>query len=115
MDEWTVNLLGNREVLAINQDPLGKAAGRVWSDNWTQIWARPLADGTYAVGLFNRSPVDTPVTVTFADIGAADGSPVRFPWTHTDAPPSAGAQAFTATVPRHGVVLLKIGRPTKAS
>ena len=57
MDEWTINLLGNREVLAINQDPLGKAAGRVWADNWTQVWARPLADGTMAVGLFNRAPV----------------------------------------------------------
>ena len=44
IDEWTINLLGNREVLAINQDPLGRAAGRVWADNWTQVWARELAD-----------------------------------------------------------------------
>ena len=116
MDAWTVNLLGNREVLAINQDPLGKAAGRTWADNWTQVWSRPLADGTFAVGLFNRAPVDTPVTVKFADIGAADGSPVRFPWTQTDAPaPAAGAKQYTATVPRHGVVLLKIGRAKKTS
>jgi alpha-galactosidase len=113
LDDWTIDLLGNREVLAINQDPLGKAAGRVWSDNWTQIWARPLADGTYAVGLFNRAPVDTPVTVKFADIGAADGSPVRFPWTQTDAPSTSGSKQFTATVPRHGVVLLKVGRAKK--
>jgi len=114
MDDWTVNLLGNREVLAISQDPLGKAAGRTWADNWTQIWARPLADGTYAVGLFNRAPVDTPVTVKFADVGAADGSPVRFPWTQTDAAGIAGnGKQFTATVPRHGVVLLKVGRLKK--
>ena len=45
IDDWTINLLGNREVLAINQDPLGRAAGRIASDNWTQVWARPLADG----------------------------------------------------------------------
>jgi alpha-galactosidase len=116
MDDWTVNLLGNREVLAISQDPLGKAAGRTWADNWTQIWARPLADGTYAVGLFNRAPVDTPVTVKFAEIGAADGSPVRFPWTQTDAPGTGGnVKEFTATVPRHGVVLLKVGRAKKVS
>ncbi|HEX9366652.1 MAG TPA: NPCBM/NEW2 domain-containing protein, partial [Vicinamibacterales bacterium] len=97
IDEWTVNLLGNREVLAINQDPLGKAAGRVWAGNWTQVWARPLSDGTMAVGLFNRAPEPMPVTVKFADIGVADMSPVRFPWTHTDLAGVAGSgREFTA-------------------
>jgi alpha-galactosidase len=116
LDDWTIDLLGNREVLAINQDPLGRAAGRVSADNWSQIWARQLADGTYAVGLFNRAPVETPMTVKFADIGAADGSPVRFPWTQTDAPGAAGqAKQYTTTVPRHGVALLRIGRAKKAS
>lgn len=113
LDDWTIDLLGNREVLAINQDPLGKAAGRVASDNWTQVWARPLADGTFAVGLFNRAPEAMPVTVTFADIGVSNGSPVRFPWTHTDAAVPSGAASYLTTVPRHGVVLLKIGRPKK--
>jgi alpha-galactosidase len=113
LDDWTVNLLGNREVLAINQDPLGRAAGRVWSDNWTQVWARPLGDGTFAVGLFNRAPVALPMTVKFADIGADEGSPVRYPWTQSDAPRVNGAKEFTATVPRHGVVLLRIGRAKK--
>jgi alpha-galactosidase len=113
IDDWTIDLLGNREVLAINQDPLGKAAGRTWADNWTQIWARPLADGTYAVGLFNRGPVAAPVTVTFADLGLPDKSPIRFPWTHTDQGGIAGdGRRYTATVPRHGVVLLRVGRPS---
>jgi alpha-galactosidase len=114
MDQWTIDLLGNREVLAINQDPMGKAAGRVWADNWTQVWARPLSDGTMAVGLFNRAPVPMPVTVKFADLGVGDQPPIRFPWTQTNAP--AGARAateYTATVPRHGVVLLKIGQGKK--
>jgi alpha-galactosidase len=116
IDEWTVNLLGNREVLAINQDPLGKAAGRTWADNWTQVWARPLSDGTMAVGLFNRAPEPMPVTVKFADIGVADGAPIRSPWTHQNVAGVAGnAKQYTATVPRHGVVLLKIGSAKKAS
>jgi alpha-galactosidase len=111
IDDWTVNLLGNREVLAINQDPLGKAAGRVWADNWTQVWARPLADGTMAVGLFTPAPQPMPVTVKFADLGVADGSPIRDPWMHQDLGATrANAKEYTATVPRHGVVLLKIGR-----
>ena len=117
IDEWTINLLGNREVLAINQDPLGKAAGRVASDNWTQVWARPLADGTYAVGLFNRGPEPAWVSVKFADIGLNVSSmpPIRFVWTHTD---QGGAVAGTGkeygtTVPRHGVVLIEVGREKK--
>jgi alpha-galactosidase len=113
MDEWTINLLGNREVLAINQDPLGRAAGRTWADNWTQVWARPLSDGTMAVGLFNRAPEPMPVTVKFADIGV-DGSSIRFPWSQQAAAGIAGnAKQYTATVPRHGVVLIKVGRPGK--
>ena len=114
IDEWTVNLLGNREVLAINQDPLGRAAGRVWSDNWTQIWARPLEDGTMAVGLFNRAPEAMPMTMKFADLGLPDMSPIRFPWTQSDLAGVAGnGKQYTATVPRHGVVLMKVGRPGK--
>src|SRR4051812_42432508 len=115
LDDWTIDLLGNREVLAINQDPLGRAAGRVWADNWTQIWARPLADGTMAVGLFNRGPVPAPITVTFADIGLPAFSPVRFPWTQSDLASVAGdGTRYTATVPRHGVVLLRVGRPKRS-
>ena len=107
---------GNREVLAINQDPLGKAARRVWADNWTQVWARPLADGTVSVGLFNRAPDAMPVTVTFADIGITQQRPpIRFPWTHQDLGVVGGSgREYTTTVPRHGAVLLKIGNPTKA-
>jgi alpha-galactosidase len=116
MDQWTIDLLGNREVLAIDQDPMGKAAGRVWADNWTQVWARPLADGTMAVGLFNRAPEPMPVSVKFADIGVGNFPPMRFPWTHTDMGRWAGSgKEYMATVPRHGVVLLKIGKAKSAT
>jgi len=111
IDQWTVDLLGNREVLAINQDPTGKAAGRVWADNWTQVWSRPLSDGSVAVGLFNRAPVDMPVTVKFADVGITSPNPtIRFPWTHQDATAAKDAHEYTATVPRHGAVLMRIAK-----
>jgi alpha-galactosidase len=112
MDDWTVDLLGNREVLAINQDPLGKAAGRVWADNWTQVWARQLADGTIAVGLFNRAPEAMPVTVKFADVGLTGRQSIRDPWTHADVP-GGEQESYTATVTRHGAVLLRVGRAKK--
>jgi alpha-galactosidase len=115
IDDWTIDLLGNREVLAINQDPLGRAAGRTWADSWTQIWSRPLADGTVAVGLFNRGPEPTPITVTFADIGITENEPpIRFPWVQQDMGKHTGnGKEYTVTVGRHGVVLMKVGRPRR--
>ncbi len=55
-DDFTLGLLSNDEVLAIDQDPLGKQATRLKEDKekGIEIWTRPLADGTVAVGLFNR-------------------------------------------------------------
>jgi alpha-galactosidase len=111
VDPWTVDLLGNREVLAVSQDPLGRAAGRTSSDGWVDVWARPLADGTTAVGLFNRGPEAAAMTVKFSDLGLKASQPVRDLWLHKDLGSPRG-DAFTATVPRHGVVLVKIGRPS---
>lgn len=56
LDDFTLSLLTNDEVLAIDQDALGQEARRISEDTekGTEVWARPLADGTMAVGLFNR-------------------------------------------------------------
>ncbi|MGH9411914.1 MAG: NPCBM/NEW2 domain-containing protein, partial [Vicinamibacterales bacterium] len=81
-DQWTIDLLGNREVLAISQDPLGKAAHRISTDGWTEVWARPLSDGSVAVGLFNRSPEAAQMSVKFADVSVeSQRPPIEFVWT----------------------------------
>ncbi len=108
MDSFTVNLLGNREVLAVDQDPLGKAASRISSSPWWEVWARPLVDGTWAVGLFNRAPVAQNVSVSLADLGLTGSQPVRDLWMHKDLGAAAGS--FSAKVPRYGVVLVRIGK-----
>ena len=54
-DRFTLNLLCNHEVIAIDQDPLGQAADCVWEQDGLQVWTRPLADGSFAAGLFNLS------------------------------------------------------------
>jgi alpha-galactosidase len=110
-DPFTIDLLGNREVLAINQDAMGKAARRVSNDGWTEVWARVLEDGTSAVGLFNRSPEPAQVSVKLSDLGLSGSQPVRDVWTHQDRGPTS-SEAFMATVPRHGVVLVKLGKPS---
>jgi alpha-galactosidase len=111
LDDFTTNLLGNREVLAVDQDPLGRAAGRTMRNGRTEVWARPLADGTMAVGLFNRDLIPQTVTVRWADLGISGDQPVRDLWQQKDLGPHR--DAFSAVVPRHGVVLVKVGKPSR--
>ena len=111
LDPFTLALLTNDEVLDVDQDPLGKAAGRVWQRGRLEVWARPLADGTMAVGLFNRGLAPETVTVRWAEIGLAGSQPVRDLWRREDLGNADGA--FSAQVPRHGVVLIKVGRAAR--
>jgi alpha-galactosidase len=106
IDEWTTNILGNREMLAVNQDALGKPAGRKTSDGWTEVWARPLEDGSMAVGLFNRGPEAATVAVNWSDLGLSGGHMVRDIWQQKDL--GAMTNRFSTTVPRHGVVFVRI-------
>jgi alpha-galactosidase len=107
IDAFTTNLLGNPEVLAVDQDPLGKAAGRTLQEGRTEVWARPLADGTMAVGLFNRDLAARTVTVKWSALGLSGSQPVRDLWQHRDLGAKEGE--YSVTVPRHGVVLVKVG------
>jgi alpha-galactosidase len=108
IDDWTTNILGNREMLAVNQDALGKPAGRKMSDGWVEVWARPLEDGSMAVGLFNRGPEAARVTAKWSDLGLTGTHSVRDIWLQKDLPRATGE--FSADVPRHGVVFVKIGK-----
>jgi len=107
-DSFTVNLLGNPEVLAVDQDSLGRSAGRTLQNGRTEVWARPLSDGTMAVGLFNRDLVPRTVSVKWSDLGRSGSQPVRDLWLHQDL--GAKPDGFSVVVPRHGVVLVKVGR-----
>ncbi len=73
------------------------------------VWLDSLDLGTMAVGLFNRSPEAAMVTAKFPDLGISGSQPVRDLWIQKDL--GRFSNAFSATVPRHGVVLVKIGRP----
>jgi len=109
LDDFTLALLTNDEMLDVNQDPLGRAAERVGGSGWNEVWARPLADGTTAVGLFNRGFDRAEVTVRWADLGLSGKLPVRDCWLRNDLGSFAGS--FTASVPPHGAMLLRIGKP----
>ncbi len=109
MSKFTVALLSNDEALDINQDPLGKPAGRVLLDGGKEVWARPLADGTMAVGLVNSGVEATEVTANWADLGLKGRQPVRDLWLHKNLGMYDGK--YSVSVPAHGCVLLKIGKP----
>ncbi len=111
MDDFTRALLTNDEVLDVDQDPLGRQGARRAQDGLTEVWTRPLSDGTTAVALFNRAALQRPVTVRWADIGIAGKQPVRDLWQWKDLEPTAGS--LTLDVPGHGAVLLKVGAPPK--
>jgi alpha-galactosidase len=109
LDPFTQKLLTNDEVLDVNQDPLGKQASRRAQDGLLEVWAKSMADGTVAAGLFNRGMEAAKVTAKWTDLGLSGRQPVRNLWLRKEAGQFDGA--FTATVPAHGVVLVKIGKP----
>jgi alpha-galactosidase len=106
LDSFTLALLTNDEVLAIDQDPLGKPASRKSTLGSSEVWARPLDDGSLAVGLFNRDRGSTRITVKWADLGITGQQRVRDLWLHKDL--GIFDRSFTALVRAHGVMLAKI-------
>jgi alpha-galactosidase len=108
LDPFTLNLLANDEVLAVDQDAAGQQASRKAVNGQTEVWAKDLADGSKAAGLFNRGEAASEVTVTWADLGLKGKCHVRDLWRQKDAGKFAGS--FTASVPRHGVCLVRVWR-----
>ncbi len=108
MDDFELNLVTNDEVLAVHQDPLGKAADRVSRTGELEVWSRPLSDGSLAVGLFNRDEMDMPVTVKWSELGISGKRAVRDLWRQK----ALGSfdTEFTGTVPRHGALFVKISK-----
>ena len=101
-----LDLLTNKEVIAVDQDQLGKQATRVAKQGDLEVWARPLAGGAYAVGLFNRGGATSKVTARWSDIGLSGNAHVRDLWTRADRGQAIGE--FSSDVPSHGVVLIRL-------
>ena len=108
MDAATRDILLNREVIAVDQDALGNAGHRVDKQGEREVWVRPLAGGARAVLLFNRGAVAAPITVRWEQLQLPDRrrAAMRDLWAHRDLAAASGR--YTATVPSHGVVMLRI-------
>lgn len=106
LDAFTLNLLTNDEVLAIDQDELGRQATHVYAKDSLDVYRKPLANGSIAVGLFNRSQAKTIVKVTWAQLGLQGKQAVRDIWRQKDV--DVKDDEFAAEVASHGVILIKI-------
>ena len=103
-----LEILTNREVIAVDQDALGKQGTKVWGAGEQEIWTRPLADGSIAVGVFNRGAADATVTARWADIGLARHGAVRDLWAKTNI--AASGTDLSVTLPAHGVAFWRVAR-----
>jgi alpha-galactosidase len=107
LDDFTTGLLSNDEVIAVNQDPLGKPAGRITqTEEGYEVWARDLADGSKAVGLFNRSELPAQVSIKWSDLQLTGPQKVRDIWREKDL--ETQETEFKANVNRHGAVFIKL-------
>jgi alpha-galactosidase len=106
-------ILTNAEVVAVDQDPLG-VQGRVVLDRGygAQVWAKPLADGSVAVALFNQREGEMEGSISWHEIGLGPGpATVRDLWLHEDfahVDDGTYATRFRRQVPGHGVVMLRV-------
>ena len=110
MPDYIADILLNKEVIAIDQDPAGIQGTRVSQigpEGYTlEVWKKPLAKGV-AVGLFNRSLDTARMTVKWSDAGiTAENPKVRDLWAHRDI--ANAAAEYSVNVPSHGVVLLRV-------
>lgn len=108
MSADTKEILENQEVIAIDQDALGRQGRRVWKQGDLEVWARPLKDGSRAVILFNRGTVDAEVNVTWEQIAYPGhiSATVRDLWAHKDLGTFNGG--YKAKVASHSVVMVKV-------
>jgi alpha-galactosidase len=105
MDDFTLNLLTNDEVIALDQDPLGKAAMQLIRKDNYQVWVKELSDGGRAVGIFNASDMHQNVSIPLADLQLRGSYKMRDLWRQKDL---GASTTVNASVPPHGVLLLKL-------
>jgi alpha-galactosidase len=107
VDDFTLGLLTNDEVLDIDQDPLGRQAVQVRNEGNRVFYAKPLEDGSVAVGLFNLGETEQTVTALFLDLPVPQGKLlVRDLWRQKDLGVFEGK--FETSVAAHGVVLVRL-------
>jgi alpha-galactosidase len=106
LDDFTLGILCNHEVIEVDQDPLGRQATPLVQDNEALIMAKPLEDGSVAVGLFNLAEFPRRMSIDWSLLGIQGPQRIRDLWRQKDL--GGFADRFTVEVPRHGVALVRV-------
>ncbi len=108
MTPETVAILTNRDVIAVDQDAAGKQGDRVSAEGPIEVWARALADGSKAVGIFNRHQLPLTAHVDLRTLGFPHGAKAKDLWLGKDL--GKIDSTITAQIPSHGVLFLKVSQ-----
>ena len=108
MTPTILEILTNREVIAVDQDKDGKQGRRIAKSGDQEVWVRPLSGGAQAIGLFNRGDAPAKITAKWSDLGLKAHAHARDLWAHSDL--KLDGEEYSVTVPAHGVVMLRIAK-----
>lgn len=105
LDSIALSIIKNPEIIAINQDALGAAPKLMQRDNLTEIWVKPLYDGSFAVALFNHGLKSTEIDFTLEEAGLKGSFQAYDLWLHKNT--GTIVNSFSSEVPAHGVAMFK--------
>jgi alpha-galactosidase len=108
----TLNILRNTDLIALDQDPLGRQATIVSSSGGLVVYRKPLADGDFAVALLNETGSTATVSTTTAAIGLPGSASLKDLWTKQVRTTSG---TISASVPAHGTVVYRVTRTGAAA
>lgn len=111
MTPETRSILLNKEVIAVDQDSLGKAGDRAYQTGPLEVWSKPLSGGDLAVGLFNRTRIPAKITLKLSAVGWNGHAAARDLWAHKNV--GVIHDEYTSMVPAHGVMLLRLSQSGK--
>ena len=112
MSKDTLDILTNKEAIAVDQDELGRQGQRVGKNGNKEVWVKQMKDNSRAVVLFNRGPKETEIKFDWKDIGYPSGltANVRDLWLKKDLGEFKGG--FKAKVEPHGAVMIRVYAPS---
>ena len=106
LDAFTLNVLCNAEVIAVDQDPLGRQARIVRQNEEGLVLTKPLSDGSVAVGLFNLAEETRIIGASWDELGVRGRQGIRDLWRQKDL--DAVETRYDCEVARHGVALIRL-------